>query len=75
MSTLGDDLRGAARAAGLKVGAGAGVSAASTVYGGLQSAGLLAALPSAGLVFVTFPLLLGYLGWKAVDLVTGDGKR
>jgi hypothetical protein len=69
MAEFSKDVAGLIRKTGMTTGAGVGFGAASTVYGGLGAAGLLAAVPAAGTIFVTFPLVAGYLGWKAAKKV------
>lgn len=70
--TVGGILKGK----GVVLGAGLGFSAASTVYGGLAAAGLLAAVPAAGTIFVSMPIIGAVAGWKlakiVVDKITED---
>ena len=66
LKTVGGIIKGK----GLMLGAGAGFSAASTIYGGIAAAGLLAAAPAAASIFVTLPVVGAIGGWKLAKTVT-----
>ena len=58
--TVAGSLKGIA----LTAGAGAGYAAAGTVYSGVVAAGLSAAALSPAIVFIVFPTVGAYAGWK-----------
>lgn len=64
------DVAGKIKGVGLTAGAGAGVAAASTVYSGVVAAGLSAAALSPAVVFITFPAIGAYAGWKLAKTLT-----